>query len=293
MVITSKYTRFFAIVTASILGFISQASANTLNYYNLVFSNPVQSTNRTDPNLGAYYSGLSYDFRNVAPNSGVSIDLRVSVTINNSPDYGFVGSYPNFNASPTNTNGDLGFTYQYNGNRNVNGGNSITTVGGIDYTLTFYVGNGNFSTEIAVPNLRFLMYDVDGETNQSESIRVYQNDGFIGYQLPSIGGITQSYNASNKSHSFTGPGSNRAETDASGAFILHYQNTSKIRFTMEASTRLNGWNANSVNQVFSAIDGDLSMIDPQNFNQFVAIPEPSSALLFFCGGLLLIFRRRI
>lgn len=278
------YRRLLILSAVSLLGFISTASANTPTYYDLVFANPVPSTNGSDPDLGPYYSGLSYDFRNVSPTSGTNIDMRVTVSLNNPADYEYVGSFPEFN------NGDLGVLYQYDGNRNVSGGGTVSMLGGLEYTLTFYQGGGTFTNEIDLSAVRLLIYDVDGDDAQSESIRAYNSDGLVGFQLPIIGGITQTYDPLTQSYKFTGPGVNRDERDESGAFILHYQNTSSIRLTMEANTLINKKTASTVNGAFSGIDGDLNCIDETKFHP---IPEPSTAFMILAScGLLFIFRRR-
>ena len=98
--------------------------------------------------------------------------------------------------------------------------------------------------------------DIDGETVQSESIRVFTADGFTSYQLPGVGGTTHVAEAGGASHLFTGPGGNVPEDDVTGAFILNYANTGLIRLERVANTT----SGNNNNGIFTGIDGDLSLI---------------------------------
>ncbi|MFT3990330.1 MAG: hypothetical protein QM680_02865 [Luteolibacter sp.] len=253
------------------------------NFVDLDFSNHTQATNATNT-LGAYYTGTTVNFTNVAATSGNNIDLKATVSGITS-NYSFVGTYPDYSSSTNQPNGDLGFVYQADG----------YGIGGVTYNLSFYQGGGTFSDSLTVNNFRLMIYDVDGESWQSESVRVNIADGFYGYQLPTVGGITVT-NEGNGNYLFTGPGVNRAETDPSGAFILYFQNTSSINLQMVANTYAKVGNQNGPlpNQVFSAIDGDLSMLngDLSSFGNITMVPEPSTALLSLLGVLPLFRRRR-
>ncbi|MFZ4767026.1 MAG: hypothetical protein ACOYMN_18900, partial [Roseimicrobium sp.] len=90
---------------------------------------------------------------------------------------------------------------------------------------------------------------------------------------------------------FTGPGTNYAETDVSGAFILTYKNTSSILLDFQADTSKD---SPLPNHVFSAIDGDLSMIGDNldGFTPPTNVPKPSGALLIGITGMLALLRNR-
>ncbi|MFT4177256.1 MAG: hypothetical protein QM627_11445 [Luteolibacter sp.] len=255
------------------------------NYVDLDFSNHTQATNGSG-DLGPHYTGPVMNFTNVAAASGKNIDLVASVSAT-SGNYSFVATYPDYSSAVKQPDGDLGFVYQANG----------YGIGGITYTLDFYQGGGSFTDSLAINNFRLMMYDVDGESWQSESVRVYVADGFYGYQLPTVGGITVT-DEGNGSFLFTGPGVNRAETDPSAAFILYFRNTSSINLEMVADTyeRVGRQKGPLPNQVFSAIDGDLSMLngDMSSFGNItlVPVPEPSSLILGLLSALPLLRRRR-
>ena len=250
-------------------------------YYDLSFSSPVQSTNKTDSDLGAYYTGTTYDFRNVSPTSGTSIDLRVTITNNNPTNYNFIGSFPDYSSKTGQPDGDLGYLYEYSGGKNNYG------AGGVTYKLDFFTGDGKFKTAFKLSDFRLMIYDVDGEASQSESVRVQDKDGFYGYSLPNVGGINVKKETG--SYLFTGPGQNRDEDDPTGAFILYYHDTSSISLQMIANTF---YGDGGTNGVFSAIDGDLSLIGGGGFGGVVPVPEPSSALLALFGTLIFMRRRR-
>lgn len=258
------------------------ASSGTLlaqSYYDLDFSNHVQATNATYSGLGAYYTGDTFDFLNVAPTSGQSIDLRASVS-NVSSNTSWLGAFPDYSSNTGQPDGDLGYLYQANS----------AGVGGITYNLSFYQGGGTFTENFVVPDFRLMIYDVDGESTQSESVRVNVSQGFYGYRLPSVGGITVT-DEGNGNYLFTGPGVNRSETDPSAAFILYFRNTSQITLNMLSTTTES---SPLPNGVFSAIDGDLSMLagDLSSFGDIVTVPEPASASLALLGAAGFLVRRR-
>jgi len=261
---------------------LSPVALQAQNYYDLDFSNPVQATNAHD-SLGNYYTGNTTDFTNVAPTSGKSVDLRARVT-KTAGNYSFVGTYPDYGSVTGEPSGDLGYRYQADG----------YGVGGITYNLGFYQGGGTFSNQLVVNDFRLMIYDVDGESWQSESVRVNTSDGFYGYQLPTSGGVTVR-NEGNGNFLFTGPGVDRSETDSSGAFILYFRNTSSINLQMESNTyaTVGGKAGPLPNPVFSAIDGDLSMLDGNttSFGNVNVVPEPSIALLGL-GSIIFFLRRK-
>jgi len=248
-------------------------------YYDLDFSNHVQATNANYRGLGAYYTGTTFDFLNVAPTSGQNIDFRGSVS-NVSSGYAWNGAFPDYSTSNGQPDGDLGYFYQAN----------AAGIGGINYNLNFYRGGGSFSSAFVVPDFRLMIYDVDGEATQSESVRVRVSQGFYGYRLPILGGITVT-NEGNGNYLFTGPGVNRPENDPSAAFILYYRNTSNITLGMVSNTSAS---SNLPNGVFSAIDGDLSMLagDLSSFGNIILVPEPTTATLTLAGAFTLFARRR-
>ncbi|MFO1521277.1 MAG: hypothetical protein U1G05_04400 [Kiritimatiellia bacterium] len=144
----------------------------------LVFTNPVQPTNGTAPGgLGPWNTGTTLDFTNVAPGSGDNIDMRMTITGVTTPRYRYDGSLPDYSSLPGQPAGDAGVVYTYVGGANYG-------EGGLMCTLRFFAGGGAFTTPVVLPEFRLLMYDIDGEAVQSESIRVFTADGFS-YQLPS------------------------------------------------------------------------------------------------------------
>ncbi len=217
---------------------------------NLVFSNPVQPTNGTAPGgLGEWNTSTVLDFTNVAPGSGDDVDMRMTITGVTTPRYRYDGSLPNYSSLPGQPEGDAGVVYTYVGGTNYG-------PGGLMCTLQFFQGGGTFTTPVVLPEFRLLLYDIDGESVQSESIRVFTADGFTSYQLPGVGGTTHVAEAGGATHLFTGPGGNVPEDDVTGAFILNYANTGLIRLQMVANTS----SGNNNNGIFTGIDGDLSLI---------------------------------
>ena len=196
----------------------SVLSAQTL--VDLVFNDPVEGTNTTGTGpTGAAYTGTTYRFRNVA--SGY--DMRATITsFGNSQ---FLYSYPNYSSAAGEPSGDLGYRYQATGGYGL---------GGIRYKLDFFESGGVFSTAKVLPDLALMIYDVDGEANQDESVRVFLSDGFYGFRMPSTGGTT--FVNEGSSFLFSGPGSNRNEDDPSGAFILYFGNTSSLILEMVSNT---------------------------------------------------------
>lgn len=266
-----------ALVASGLLA-LSHGGLYAQTYYDLDFSNHVQATNANYSGLGAYYTGTTFDFLNVAPTSGQNIDFRARVS-NVTSGYSWNGAFPDYSSASGQPDGDLGYYYQANS----------AGLGGINYNLNFYRGGGSFNTAFVVPDFRLMIYDVDGEAAQSESVRVNVSQGFYGYRLPVLGGITVT-NEGNGNYLFTGPGVNRPENDPSAAFILYYRNTSNITLNMVSNTS----GSRLPNGVFSAIDGDLSMLagDLSGFSNIILVPEPTSATLALISATMLFGRRR-
>lgn len=262
---------------------LSAPLAHSQTFSDFVFNTPVQTTDGNFPGLGDSFSGNSIDFLNIAPISRANIDARITATILGTST--FDGHFPSFRSATANEpNDDVGFLFLAN----------TPGASGIDYTFEFFVGGTNFSTPFLVPDFRFLIYDVDGDPSQSESVAASTTDGFIGYQLPTTDEFFVIDNGTD--YTFNGPGANRAETDPSAAVVLYFQNTSSATFSFRTTTTET---SPFPNGVFSAIDGDLSLfggVDPigdSNFSPFVAVPEPSAAALLLAGtiGTLLLRRR--
>lgn len=257
-----------------ILGAATPVAAQTR--VDLDFSNPTTSSNGTDQALGNYWTSSVLRFQNVGSLNGTSIDMRVTATAWGS--YSFTRQFADYSNSANQPDGDLGVLYTSTGNGS----------GGLHYQLEFFESGSNYTTAFVVPEVKLLVYDIDGDPAQSEKLRVYDADGFFSYQTgtaassvtdaPFAGGVL-----------FTGPGSNFDEDDPTGAVILTYHYTDSILLDFESTTS-NG----SGNGVFSAIDGDLSMLggDESGYDAPQVVPEPSGALLLCITGMLVIFRRR-
>ncbi|RYD32738.1 MAG: PEP-CTERM sorting domain-containing protein [Verrucomicrobiaceae bacterium] len=278
--------------TISVLLSLVPLTASAQNFVDLNFKNNVQQTNATNPNnstLGpAYFAGLTLDFVNVAFVNGLAVDARVTLNwaAGNpiSPGYEFVGYIPDYNKTNNGPGGDLGVYY-----RSINGYDTVPYTGGISYTITFYEGGNSFTTEQTLSNFRFLIYDHDGEKDQSESIRTFESDGFVGYQIGSKSGITT--HNENGIWDFDSRGWNHPEDSADGGFIAYYENTSSVRFDMYATTSPDLPYA--YNGVFAAFDGDLSVNGKttDGFNSYVPVPEPSTPLLVLGATTLALLRR--
>ena len=149
-----------------------------------------------------------------------------------------------------------------------------------------------------------MVYDVDGESSQSEKVSGYFADGLFGYRIGTVANsVTAAYTSvGGNGMIFSGAGTNLPETSVGGAAILYYQNTNTLTLRFDANTN-SGASGSSPNGVFSGIDGDLSMLgagasggtaDYTGFTAFIPVPEPSSGLLAILplAGFLLIMRRR-
>lgn len=275
----------------SVLLCLAPLSATAQNFVDLDFSHNVQPTNATNPNnstLGpAYYAGLTLDFQNVAFVNELGVDARVTINFNNSPGvspgYEFVGYIPDYNSASGGPEGDLGVYYRSMLN------NALPVTGGISYTISFYESGSNFTTAKTLSDFRFLIYDHDGEPGQSETIRTRESDGFVGYQIGSISGITA--REGDGYWDFDARGYGHPEDNADGGFIAYYQNTSSVTFDMYATTL--PWLPGVNNGVFAAFDGDLSLTggSTTGFDPYVAIPEPSTSLLAVAAASLAMLRR--
>lgn len=243
----------------------------------LIFNDPVQSANGTYSGLGAYYSGSTMDFLNVGTVNGSAIDMRVTASSPVGP-YNYVGLMPNVSIGST-IAGDLGFIHEATG----------AGFGGVDYTLTFYEGGGLFSQLVTVPDLHWIINDVDGEAHQTETVTAFMADGLQSYQ---VGTASNHVTATQSADSvlFAGPNVNTNENDPTGAFVLTYANTSSVTLSLRSTTS----GSTFPNAVYTGLDGDLSSNPTlSGFGAPVAVPEPGSAVLIAVVGLrLLLLRRR-
>lgn len=267
-------SRVAALALLVIAGTVMPAAAQ--QSVDLDFSNPTTSSNGSD-SLGTYWNSSVLSFTNVGSLNGTNIDLRVTATAWGS--FSFTRQYADYSNAVSQPNGDLGFMYTSTGNGS----------GGLHYQLEFFESGSNYTTAIVIPEVKLLIYDVDGEPAQSEKLRVYDADGLFAYQTgTAVSSVTDAPFAGGVL--FTGPGSNYSETDPTGAVILTYRYTDSILLDFESTTFSGG----SGNGVFSAVDGDLSMLngDTSGFENPQVVPEPSGALLLCITGMLVIFRRR-
>ena len=239
----------------------------------LRFSTFTPDTNVTNMNnvLGpGYTGGLTMDFLAVATCEGTTIDARVTAVVQ--PDTEFAtgatnrtacGYIPNYKATtPGQPNGDLGFLYAA-----VDGNTP-----GITLTISFFDGTGDrsgkFSEAYVVPDLRLLVYDVDGEPAQAEWFDASYADGLYSYATGTAATSVTATPTATGVH-FFGPGKDCDETDTSGAVVLRYRNTSRITLAFGAEQYEDG-----MNPVFSAIDGDLSLPVTGDFQAPTVAPAP-------------------
>ncbi len=260
---------FKHIVTAF---FLATLVCPAQNFINLDFSHNVQATNAIYPNqstLGPeYYSGLVFDFKDVAFVNGAAVDARVSLT-SQTPGYEFVGYIPDYNQAPSGPEGDLGVYYRFNGDFS-------NSTGGVSYQISFFESGTNYTNPQTLSDIRLLIYDHDGELGQSESIKTYLADGFTGYQANNFSGI--SIYDQGDTWLFEGRGAGHPEDSADGGFIAYYHDTSSIRFDSFSSALSILPTADY--GIFTAYDGDLSLIngDTTGFGSIVMIPETSTSL---------------
>jgi hypothetical protein len=178
--------------------------------------------------------------------------------------------------------GDAAFLYQMAANQ--------TGKGGMTYKMDFWNSGSNYSTAYTAPDLRFLVYDVDGEPTQGEALRIAKGSGLVGYQVGSSAAALIPTEDAN-SYLFSGRNVNQPENDTSGAAILYFQNVNSVTFQFEANTLTA---STSANPVFSAIDGDLSLIGQNTSLGFAglvntsasatSVPEPFTIIGSLIGG---------
>jgi hypothetical protein len=280
-----------SLAAVATVGQAERAGAVDLNFATIDTTRSTSSNPNTFGfGFGPGVSAPSIFYTNVA----AGVDARITAT--------FIGNYAldqhiyNYSANtagqPT---GDASFLYY-----NTAAG---TGVGGMRYTIDLFQTNGtthNYSTAYVAPDLRFSVYDVDGEASQSEAVRVFKGDlatnsGFAGYQVGNdAASLIPSEDAN--SYLFSGRNVNQSESDNSSAALLYFQNTGSVTFQFEANTP-SGIN----NPVFSAIDGDVSLIGQNStnfdsngyatpaagFGSYVVatkIPEPFTAIGSLIGG---------
>ena len=271
-------------ITALALALASPSVAQ--NAVGLVFDQPFQANNATHPQLGDYYTGTTFDFLDVAPDSGEVVDARLTISGITAPRYSFGGTFPDHSSLAGGSGGGLGLLYAYTGGSGA-GGNFGE--GGVTYQLEFYSGGGLFSTPVALSNLSLMIYDIDGEPSQAESLMVYADDGLSSYQLSSASALAVNQGPAG-THRFSAPLDMFDANDPAASVILNYANTSSIRFRLLANTNSA---SNNNNGIYHGLNGDLSLLSGSGFTSpIMVVPEPSAALLA-CGGLLgLLLRRR-
>lgn len=217
-----------------------------------------------------YTGGLTMDFRAVATYEGTTIDARVTAVVQpdtefatgttNRAGYGYIPNYKAMTAGQP--NGDLGFLYAA-----VDGNTP-----GITLTISFFDGtrdrSGKFSEAYVVPDLRLLVYDVDGEPAQAEWFDASHADGLYSYTMGTATTRVTATPTATGVH-FVGPGQDFRETDTSGAVVLRYRNTSRVTLAFGAEQYKDG-----LNPVFSAIDGDLSLSVTGDFQAPTVAPAP-------------------
>jgi len=258
-----KFTLFAALLS-------SHAQATLIN---LDFSNQIEVNDTTSAfSLGPAYTGNTMHFLNVANDGTTALDARVTAT--SFGDYSFDYHIPDYNQTTgAEPNGDIGFMM----------GSTQVGSGGLTYLFELFDGTGSNSNTFLTPFeaslLSIMIYDVDGESSQSETFRAYLSDGLYSYQTGDhVSSLVASVEGGGEVL-FTGPGTNFSEQSTAGAAILNYKNTSNFTLRFESET----YTSNGYNPVFSAIDGDLSM-GTDGFKPPVTVTEPDMiALVFLCG----------
>jgi hypothetical protein len=261
------------VISASMMGGLT-VSAQSVD---IEFENVIGSPTGTIDDLGSYYSSSVIKFTDVATSGGTAVDLRVTASAWGT--HSFVGHLPDYSESRGEPNGDLGLYYQANSYGS----------GGLSYTLEFFKSGTNFTTTQTISQFDLLIYDVDGESMQSEKFRAYLADGLTSYRLAdSPNSVTASYFT--EGVLFSGPGYNIDEEDATGAAIITFKNTNKITLDFESTTT----SGPLPNGIFTAIDGDLSILkgDTCDFKPPVTVPEPSGMILVAAAGILFLTRRK-
>lgn len=265
---------------------LAMQSAGAQELSLLDFSHHVQATDGLYPNnstLGPEYnSGSVFDFLNVTSLGGRSIDARVSL-LGTAGSYEFVGWLPHYNTDHGQPGDDLGVYYR-------SAYDVTEPLGGIGWTITFYEGGGAFECEATLDEVSFLLYDIDGEPGQSESIRVYSADGLNGYQIQN--GSEISATDCGDTWIFDAGGTNLSESGPEGSLLLHYHDTSSVRFDMFSTTSGDHpWNKSGI---FTGIDGNLGLAGTSaaSYGAFQSIPEPTYFSLAIATCAIAGFRRR-
>jgi hypothetical protein len=252
-----------------------------------VLDTSTTSTNFGNFNLGPGITSNVIHYQNVAAGVDAVVTAGVFGT-----GYTFTENIYNYSnkvattAVPNPPKGDAAFLYK-SGAAPAAG---TTAVGGMTYTINFYSTTGgvhDYSTAYVAPALEFLVYDVDGESSQSEAVRINKGTGLVGYQ---VGNSSAALTASEETNSFlfSGRSVNQAETDSSSAVILYYENVSSLMFQFEAVTNST---SSANNYVFSGVDGNLSIL-AGDFSGFAtrvdtsatAVPEPFTIIGTIMGG---------
>ncbi len=234
-----------------------------------VFSPETNVSNMGNQLGPGYTGGLTMDFLGVATYEGTTIDARVTAVVRPNTEFATGatnrtarGYIPNYKATTSRQpKGDLGFLYA------AVDGNSP----GITLTISFFDGTGDrrgqFSETYVVPDLRLLIYDVDGEPAQAEWFDASYVDGLYSYTT-GTSAVSVTATPTDAGVHFVGPGKDFQETDTSGAVLLRYHNTSRIDLAFGADQFKGG-----MNPVFSAIDGDVSLPVTGGFQA----PKPAAA----------------
>ena len=294
-----KSLQVLSLLTVAVTAIVSQpekASAIDLNFTTVDTTlDTISNPNTFGFNFGPGVSSNVIHYKNVA--SGV--DAVVTATAFGA-NYSFSQHIYNYSVNTTGQPaGDAAFLYQIAPNQ--------VGQGGLSYKFDFYQAGTNYTTAYVAPELRFLVYDVDGESvasgsaaNQGEALRISKSSGLVGYQ---VGNNAQSLVPTQDatSYLFTGPGTNYAETSTNGATLLYFENTNSVTFQFEANTTAPA--LTTANPVFSAIDGDISMLgtnipySQRSFTGFgtyastvsapadpTTVPEPFTVIGSLIGG---------
>jgi hypothetical protein len=297
-----KSLKVLSLLTAAVAATViqpEQAAAIDLNFATIDTTlDTTTSTNYYNFGFGPGVASNVIHYKNVS--AGVDAVITATVT---GANYSFTENIYNYSANtagqPT---GDAAFLYQIAVNQ--------TGLGTMSYKIDLFASGSNYSTAYTATDLRLLAYDVDGEASQGEAVRVFKGDssgGLVGYQIGSNATAALIESEDANSYLFSGRDVNKPESDTSGAALFYFQNTSSVTFQFEANTRTataavaaplgtpNG------NPVFSAIDGDVSLIGntPTNFDasghattaagfsSYVVakkIPEPFTVIGSLIGG---------
>lgn len=246
---------FYSLLSAGLLSGLAHATAVDLD-----FSNIVEQLDSTA--YGGSYSGLDMHFLNVGTHNGRTIDAKMTAEVFGPAE--FVYHVPNYLSGPGEPDGDVGFLYRTTG----------FGPAGLKYRVDFFDGTGGLSSTFQVPYIihefEIIAYDIDGEPQQSEEVRVFKSDGFYSYQTSNNpASLSATESPDGLSYLFTGPGQNYSETDTSGAVKFVYKNSSGFTLQFETDTTYGFL----PNPIFSAFDGNW---DLSNF----AEPEPSAEVDF-------------